>query len=575
MSSPAFPVFKIFITPRLALRNIVESLDIVLTIESPPLEADSILVSFHPQSNQACIKDDVFVCDGQGEVPIVHQNKDKGLGFNIVVGRRTSGDIKLHYGAVPAKPRFQHPAFDLRSDQGGILGSGLSFLPAPSTGTVYLNIVEWNLSEAPAETRAVWTFGEGPAPVEKTGPVSILLDSVYMIGPIHSSSSTVDYYGYYWFGTLPSNIEVIKDEHHVFFMKASEFFEDPPSASNPYRSFVRRNGSSRSFGGNGFIRSQIFDYDDQIAQAEDYDLIRRVAYEMLQNWLGPSTTDDGIDWLYEGIKNCLSIFFPFRFKFRTGHYFQSTISMLCMKYYTNPLLHLSQEELLKLAPTNQYATEMITTRAWAFVIRTDLRARKISKLLRPNEDLAIKPLAKLRAMGKPHGIDQWIELLQPLMGDEAMQRCQEMLSGSTILLPVEVFGAKTHYLKQVDQEILDFGMERASFDEAMVRGLEKGSRAEEAGLRDGDKIIWSSYIWRCEHFFERSFSLQKQKADYTTKVSITLRSSWKWLWKEKEEKLLSNIGHEALRKQKVGRWSRLKSLECVRNTFIGKAIFKV
>jgi hypothetical protein len=353
MSSPALPVFKILITPRLALRNIVESLGIVLTIESHPLEADSILVSFHPQSNRVCLKDGVSVFDDQGEVPIVHQNKDKGLGFNLAVGRKTVGDIKLHYDAIPAEPDPQHPAFDIRSDQGGVLGSGFSFIPAPSTGTVYRNVVEWNLSEAPAEIRAVWTFGEGPAPVEKTGPGSILLDSVYIIGPIHSSSSTVDYYGYYWFGTLPPNIEVIKDEHHAFLMKASEFFEDPPSASNPYRTFVRCNGSSRSFGGSGFIRSQIFDYDDQIAQAEDYDLIRRVAYEMLNNWLGPSITDDGIDWLYEGIKNCLSIFFPFRFKFRTGHYFQSTISMLCMKYYTNPLLHLNQEELLKLVPTKR------------------------------------------------------------------------------------------------------------------------------------------------------------------------------------------------------------------------------
>jgi hypothetical protein len=509
MSSPALPVFKVLITPRLTLRNIVKSLNIFLTIMSSPLEAGSILVSFHPQSRQACLENEVSVFDDQGGVPVVHQNIEKDLGFNLVVGRQTSGEITLHYSAFPAKPRSNHPAFNLRSNQGGILGSGLSFIPAPSTGTVYRNIVEWNLSEAPAELKTVWTFGEGPAPVEKTGPGSTLLDSVYMIGPIHSSSSTVDYYGYYWFGTLPSNIEVIKDEHHAFFMKASEFFEDPPSASNPYRSFVRRNGSSRSFGGTGFIRSQIFDYDQQIAQAEDYDLIRRVAYEMLNNWLGPSITNDGIDWLYEGIKNCLSIFFPFRFKFRTGHYFQSTISMLCMKYYTNPLLHLNQEELLKLVPTNEYAKEMIAARAWAFVIGTDLRARKMSKLLRPNEDLAIKPLAKMRAMGQPHGINQWIELLQPLMGGEAAQRYQEMLSGSEMLLPVEVFGAKTHYLKQIDQEILDFGMERVSFDEGAVRGLKNGSRAEEAGLRDGDKIVRSSYIWRCEHFFERSFPLQK------------------------------------------------------------------
>jgi hypothetical protein len=51
-----------------------------------------------------------------------------------------------------------------------------------------------------------------------------------------------------------------------------------------------------------------------------------------------------------------------------------------------------------------------------------------------------------------------------------------MLSGSVILLSVEVFGAKTHYLKQVDQEILDFSMERASFDKGAVRGQKEGSR---------------------------------------------------------------------------------------------------
>jgi hypothetical protein len=84
-----------------------------------------------------------------------------------------------------------------------------------------------------------------------------------------------------------------------------------------------------------------------------------------------------------------------------------------------------------------------------------------------------------------------------------------MLSGSVILLSVEVFGAKTHYLKQVDQEILDFSMERASFDKGAVRGQKEGSRAEEAGLRNGDKIVRSSYIWRCEHFFDRPLPLQK------------------------------------------------------------------
>ena len=99
--------------------------------------------------------------------------------------------------------------------------------------------MEWDLSEAPAGTRAVWTFGESPDPIEKIGPATILSDSVYMAGPINSNPSppisgpSSDYYGYYWFGKLPSNIEIIKDIHYDFFVKVSDFFQDPSSASNP------------------------------------------------------------------------------------------------------------------------------------------------------------------------------------------------------------------------------------------------------------------------------------------------------------------------------------------------------
>jgi hypothetical protein len=116
----------------------------------------------------------------------------------------------------------------------------LTFIPTPAVGKIYRNIVEWDLSTAPEGTRALWTFGEGPDPVERVGPASILSDSVYMVGPIRSNppvpiaGSISDYYGYYWFGDLPPNIEVIKDMHHDFFLKICDFFEETPSASNPY-----------------------------------------------------------------------------------------------------------------------------------------------------------------------------------------------------------------------------------------------------------------------------------------------------------------------------------------------------
>jgi hypothetical protein len=35
----------------------------------------------------------------------------------------------------------------------------------------------------------------------------------------------------------------------------------------------------------------------------------------------------------------------------------------------------------------------------------------------------------------------------------------------------------------------------------VVRGLKEGSRAEIAGLKEGDRITWSSHAWKCAEDF--------------------------------------------------------------------------
>jgi len=512
------PDLKVLITPQFNETFQANGLVVVLSIQSPPLEQFATIVTFPSTPNTINLEHAVQTFDESGDFPIVVNAEVSGSGPTWVVGRRTAGTIKLTYCvSLPCDAVKPHiSAVGLYCDQGGLLGSGSAFIPVPPTDTLYRNVVEWDLSEAPDGSRAMWTFGEGPAPVEKIGPAKILSNSVFMVGPIHSNPPTPlqgsisDYYGYYWFGDLPPNIKVIKDIHHAFFLKICAFFQDQPSAINPYRSFVLYLGSAKGFGASNFHRSQIFGYDDQIGEAEDYDLVRRIAYEMAHNWLGPTAPDSGIDWLYDGIKNCLSIYFPFRNGFRTGHYFQSTVSMLCTRYYTNPYVSLPHDELLKLVSKDAYATEMLIARAWAFVLGTDLRGRRLSELKRPIEDLAIIPMSKKRTKGEPYGIEVWLELLRPLMGDEAKQRYDDMLAGHVILFPTDLFGAKTHHLKQVDMEVLDFGMDRESFEERIVKGLKRGSRAEEAGLKEGDKIVKSSYLWKCVD-------------DYTAKMKVVVK----------------------------------------------------
>ncbi|RFU28464.1 hypothetical protein B7463_g7895, partial [Scytalidium lignicola] len=518
MSDFVTSVIHVIILPRFNSSHQVESLQVSLSIGPLHLKAGDTLVSFLSnltrKTSISLDNDNWQATDDSGELPIYRKAQEFNAGCKWVVQRDTSGSVKICYEANPSAnevPFDQGRATDLKYDQGGLIGSGFSFIPVPPGDEVFRLVVEWNLTEAPKGTRAVWTFGDGPGPIEKIGPASILSDSVYMVGPINSNPATTTtetsppYYGYYWFGDLPPNIKVIKDIHEAFFLKVSEFFNDTPSPNNPYRHFVRNMSPSKSFRGTSFTRSHIFDYDDQISQVQDYDLVRRMAYEMVHSFLGPSVVDPKINWFFEGIKNTLSIYLPFRppNQFRTGHYFQETLSMLCMKYYTSPYLQLPQNELLALASKNDaYAIEHLGTRAWAFVIGTDCAARKLTKLpQRPIEDLAIKPLAVRKKDGKPYGIEEWIELLTPLMGNDARVRYEYMCGGNVILLPVEVFGAKSHRLVQVDQEIFDLGMDRQGFEEGLVRGLKKGSRAEKAGLKEGDKITWSSHVWKCAEDF--------------------------------------------------------------------------
>lgn len=169
------------------------------------------------------------------------------------------------------------------------------------------------------------------------------------------------------------------------------------------------------------------------------------------------------------------------------------------------------------------------------MVSMDIRTRwlAVGKIMRPVEDLAIKPFLKKGANVKAHGIEEWIELLEPLLGEETRQRYEDMLSGKVILMDVRLFsGAKTHELKQVDQEILDFGVDRRSFEDGVVKGLKAGSRAELAGLKEGDRIVESSYLWRCVDHFEEKMKLLIERDGVQIEIkywprSFEMAKSWR------------------------------------------------
>ena len=98
--------------------------------------------------------------DDEGELAL-HQQIELDESVAWTVGRTISGKFVLGYVLKPSvdkRPSYGEPAIDLRCDQGGLLGSGLGFLPELSKVTIYRNVVEWGLSKAPEGTTAVWTL---------------------------------------------------------------------------------------------------------------------------------------------------------------------------------------------------------------------------------------------------------------------------------------------------------------------------------------------------------------------------------------------------------------------------------
>lgn len=63
----------------------------------------------------------------------------------------------------------------------------------------------------------------------------------------------------------------------------------------------------------------------------------------------------------------------------------------------------------------------------------------------------------------------------------------------------------------VEQEVLQFGFNGESLEEGAVRGAMEGSRAWEAGLRDGDRVPWHSRPEAREIHHDREFKLTVER----------------------------------------------------------------
>lgn len=325
--SISLPSLHLLLVPKATQSGKIAILQFSVTVQNLPHKAGDFLCTYtqhqddaHSSRLQHFLRGiQATLRDGDGALPFTLSDDDDaaaGRGTQrICVAREARGDIVFSSEVRALGGVGTGDVSALRRDQGGILGAGGYFLPwFKVEGRCHLSVA-WDLANCPEGTRAVCSLGEGPGPVDVSGHAETLLDCVFMVGPInshppvlgHSSEEEeeegegeVDAAGFcstYWFGDLPERLTSVKAYVPNMFPRMAEHFKDEGGS---YREFLRR--VPKGFRSQEYLSSSIVDYDVDIEDDHDWDVVRILNRAMVSAWARLDPEDDGSEnrWFTDG-----------------------------------------------------------------------------------------------------------------------------------------------------------------------------------------------------------------------------------------------------------------------------------
>lgn len=525
------PTLSLVLTPRVSQDAAITGLGCCITVRNTHYKAGDVLCTYgrrgqmHPSSRLQHFLQGIpaTIRDEEGTVPFDLVGEDNVK--DVRVTREVLGDVVFR-SEVRALDAHESNGDDamLRQDHGGIVGTGRCFLPRFCTDQDFNIAVEWNLEACPEATRAVCSFGEGPQPVQAIGKGGAFVKCAFAVGPLRSFPEAPPrqgleegFGGTYWFGELPHNLDAVKDYATKILPAMSVHFKDEGGS---YRAFLRR--VPKALKGAALQSSSIIDYDGDTIDEHDWDLVRLLNQTMVSTWTQLALEDDGTanSWFDQGLCRLSTVYLPFRFKQRGPDYFRATINAFLSAYFTNPLVSACLSEIDSAdASHDWYVTSAKATRAFVYMLKMDMHLRRAATargedVERPLDEL-IRQLCLQRKNGEKTQREDWIEGIAYWLGRaEAEGYFQGMLEdGGKVneLSDMESSFGSTYGPQPVEQEGLEFGFDKRSLEAGVASGVVDGSRAAEAGLRDGDRVVWYSRPETCEIHHEARFKMTVER----------------------------------------------------------------
>ena len=480
------PVLQLTLTPRLDAGSYV-GFDVQLVVDVGPLEAGATLFELHTVvvgiPTAAYTAQQLEVADAAGPLPITQQEDQpdpSGVLRRWRTERAVEGPVTLRcFAATREVDRATPPGplYDLRSQDRGIVGAGITFVPLPATDAVFCITLDWDLAEGQL---GVSGRGEGTQRWKgTTESVSLLPLAAGTPGtaPDDAEPGGRTELGVYWFAEPTFDPDQLAGRLRRLFEQMATFFG---AEERNYRVIARQQphpGSGTAFPG-------AFMFGVSTTEATDDEELRDLlAHEMAHNW--PRLDGDYPDtaWYSEGTAEYYSMLLQFRAGMTTETDLARQLTACARTYYTNPLHSLSNHELGERFWTDQRAQRAPYGRGLFHLIATDARISFVTDGAQSLDDVVLEVLKEQRA-GDRVDNDGWVERLATRLGAEARAGHEAMTAGEWITPPETAFGGVLVSQETTDAE-LEVGFDISAFrGDRIVRGVVSGSAAERAGIRD-------------------------------------------------------------------------------------------
>lgn len=488
------PALSIDLTPVADGAGVLSKLRVAIRFDGAPA-ADifaQMAVLADTVETSANAMDGLVFSDAKGILPVEAQdvspdgdNKDR----QWKALRPIAGAVTVRYEVRidPQHPEIAKPQYELRAADGGLSGAGNAFLILPADTTARSVSVHWDLALAGKSAAAASSFGPA-ANAASSGPLrpEQISGAYYMAGKIGAFSSG-PFFGA-WQGKPAFDGPELMDWAARLQSYYGGFFDQRPASFGVFGRTNRLNPGS----GIGLTDSFAFTFgpDTPISELEGL-----LAHEMVHAWIrsldAAPGTPGGLDfsWFGEGLAVHYERLLPYRAGLISREAFLADLNDTAGRYYTNALIATPNGEIAGGFWKDTRIRVLPYDRGSLYFASVDAQIRAASGGRRSLDDIVREMLAHRRA-GEAFDLALWKKLLHAELGEKGLVQFEAMLAGGVVDVPSDAFGpCFARFAKPLKRFDLGFDPLVLVTPERRVTGLKRGSAAEAAGLRNGDRIL--------------------------------------------------------------------------------------